>query len=219
MFYKPHSYDFTKVFSENFVEIYKELMSIIDLPLSSLDKQTWAGERPSYLKTKGDESLAWKTYVFKFFGIKHLPNLKSCPTISNLLGRFPEIVTAEFSMLAPHSHILPHRGYTGKLLRSHLGMVIPNGDLGIKVGGKTEMWSQNEWLVFDDSIQHEAWNHTSENRIVLMIDFEPNLDKKKALQISKDILSKTNDKHMMDIAPNETWLEWLDNGCFPKIDV
>ncbi len=215
MFYKPSLYSFTEVFSECFREIHDELMAVINLPLASLDSQTWAGERPSYLKTEGDENLAWKTYVFKFFCIDHLPNLNSCPTIAKLLARFPEIVTAEFSMLAPQSHILPHRGYTDKLLRAHLGMVLPSGDIGIKVGDAVRKWKQNEWLVFDDSILHEAWNNTKENRIVLMIDFEPNLDKDKALEVSKEILGRTNDKHMLDIAPNNVWLDWLDKGSLP----
>jgi beta-hydroxylase len=217
MFYESNLYEFTKVFSENFEVILSELKAIVNLPLDSLDKQTWAGERPSYLETTGDENLAWKTYVFKFFCIEHLPNLRSCPMIASLLKRFPEVVTAEFSMLAPNSHILPHRGYTDKLLRSHLGLVIPDGDLGIKVGAETRSWSQNKWLVFDDSMVHEAWNKSNYNRIVLMIDFEPNLNADNGRSIALDILKKTNDKHMMDIAPNETWVEWFQKGCFPKV--
>lgn len=217
MFYESNLYEFTKVFSKNFELILTELNAIVNLPLDSLDKQTWAGERPSYLETTGDENLAWKTYVFKFFCIEHLPNLSSCPQIASLLKKFPEIVTAEFSMLAPNSHILPHRGYTDKLLRSHLGLVIPDGDLGIKVGAETRSWSQNKWLVFDDSLVHEAWNKSNYNRIVFMIDFEPNINVANARKVASEILKNTNDKHMMDIAPNETWMEWFEKGSFPLI--
>jgi beta-hydroxylase len=215
MFYESNLFSFTTVFSENLEAIHRELNAILNLPLTSLDKQTWAGERPSYLETKGNKNLAWKTYVFKFFCIKHLPNLKSCPTIAKLLDQYPEIVTAEFSMLAADTHILPHRGYTNKLLRSHLGLIIPKGNTGIKVGEVTKKWSPNEWLIFDDSIVHEAWNKTSENRVVLMIDFEPNLDDVVAREVSSEILQKTNDKHMLEIAPNEKWMEWFNYGCFP----
>ena len=70
-------------------------------------------------------------------------------------------------------------------------------------------WSQNEWLIFDDSITHEAWNKSNYNRVVLMIDFEPNLNASKARDVAAEILGRTNDKHMMDIAPKEKWMVWF----------
>ncbi|MCB9188350.1 MAG: aspartyl/asparaginyl beta-hydroxylase domain-containing protein [Flavobacteriales bacterium] len=215
MFYDPDQYVFTNDFSDHYNLIKEELSSVLNIPLKALNEQTWAGERPNYLESSFERNLAWKTYVFKFFGISHLPNRESCPVISRLLDKYPQIVTAEFSLLEPDTHILPHRGYTGELLRAHLGMVIPKGNAAIKVEEDERSWSENKWLVFDDSKIHEAWNKTNEIRIVLMIDFEPNESVQKAKEVCEDVLKRTNDQHMMDIAPNEEWLRWYRNGAFP----
>ena len=41
----------------------------------------------------------------------------------------------------------------------------------MKVGGETRRWQEGKCLVFDDSLEHEAWNLAPEPRIVLIIDF------------------------------------------------
>jgi aspartyl/asparaginyl beta-hydroxylase (cupin superfamily) len=55
-------------------------------------------------------------------------------------------------------------------LRCHLGIKVPHGDCGLKVGGETRHWQEGQCLVFDDSLQHEAWNHIAQPRIVLIVD-------------------------------------------------
>ena len=32
------------------------------------------------------------------------------------------------------------------------------------------MWQEGKALVFDDAYEHEAWNHTESDRIVLIVD-------------------------------------------------
>ena len=215
MFYSLEEYPWLKKFQDNFEQIMLELKNTLDKPLVELHKSTWAGERPDYLTSPTDKNTAWKTYTFKFFSIKHLPNYESCPTLAKLIDSCPEIVTAEFSMLEPGTHILPHRGYTNLVLRSHLGMIIPEGDLGIRVGEETKTWKKGEYLIFDDSIDHEAWNKTNEKRIVLMIDFVPKDAKLSGKEIATKIMSKTNDNHVLNIASREAWLSWIENGVFP----
>lgn len=215
MFYDPDKYHFTARIAAEFEQIKEEMEQTLTLPLLPVDQNTWAGERPNYIASSFDNKLAWKTYVFKYFGINHLPNQQACPALAALLNEFPFIVTAEFSMLEPNTHILPHTGFTGELLRSHLGLVVPQGDTGIRVGDETRKWEEAKWLVFDDSIMHEAWNKTPERRIVLMIDFSPDLLEETGMRVSKNVLSKTNDKHMMNIASREEWLKWFECQQFP----
>jgi len=215
MFHSIDDYPWLIEFKNNYKEILIELENILDKPLIELYKSTWAGERPDYLTSPSDKNTAWKTYTFKFFGIKHLPNFKSCPTLAKIINNCPSIVTAEFSMLEPGTHILPHRGYTDLVLRSHLGMIIPDGDAAIRVGGDTKNWKEGEFLIFDDSIDHEAWNKTDKRRIVLMIDFVPNDSDLSGKEIATKIMSKTNDNHVLNIAPRETWLDWIEAGEFP----
>ena len=189
-FYSSSDYDFLQDIKNNFVSIQEELLGIINKPV------------------------AWKTLTFKIFGIDYQPNKDFCPTISSILDKYPFIVTAEFSMLEPHTSIHPHTGFTDKLLRAHLGLLIPEGDVGLKILNDTKKWSNGDLLVFDDSLIHEAWNKTNERRVVFMFDFEPNLDEIAAKDVCREVLSKTNDKHLMTIAPREMWLKWLEKGFF-----
>lgn len=215
MFYDPDKYHFTQILRENFDVIKEEMIKTLSLSLGALNENTWAGERPGYLTSSFDPTLAWKTYALKFWGINHMPNQQACPKLMKILDQFPFIVTAEFSMLEPGTHIQPHRGYTDKVLRSHLGLIVPIGELGIKVGEETRKWEERDWLVFDDSIMHEAWNKTAERRIVLMVDFVPDLSEQTGEEVCREVLGRTNDKHMMDIAPREAWLSWFENKQFP----
>ena len=47
---------------------------------------------------------------------------------------------------------------------------MPEGDCCLKVGGKVRKWKEGESFIFDDTIEHEAWNRTNEDRIVLLMD-------------------------------------------------
>jgi beta-hydroxylase len=58
------------------------------------------------------------------------------------------------------------------VLRCHLGLEIPSGDLGLRIGGETRVWQPGKCLVFDDTAEHEAWNHTDADRVVLIVTFE-----------------------------------------------
>ncbi|HEY2319519.1 MAG TPA: aspartyl/asparaginyl beta-hydroxylase domain-containing protein [Solirubrobacteraceae bacterium] len=74
------------------------------------------------------------------------------------------------SRMRAGTHISAHRGPTNLRLRCHLAISVPAGDCAIRVGDHTEHWQEGRCLVFDDSFDHEAWNHTEEDRIVLIVD-------------------------------------------------
>ena len=74
------------------------------------------------------------------------------------------------SRMRAGTHIAAHRGPTNLRLRCHLGIDVPRGDCGIRVGDETRQWEAGRCLVFDDFFEHEAWNHTEHDRIVLIVD-------------------------------------------------
>ena len=49
-----------------------------------------------------------------------------------------------------------------------LFIVPPN--CGLRVGSETRSWKESELLIFDDSFEHEAWNRSDSNRIVLIFE-------------------------------------------------
>lgn len=77
--------------------------------------------------------------------------------------------TAMFSVLKPKTRIPPHTGVANFRLVVHLPLVLPRG-CGFRVGGETREWRIGEAWVFDDTIEHEAWNDSDEVRIILICD-------------------------------------------------
>ncbi|HDZ9198904.1 TPA: aspartyl/asparaginyl beta-hydroxylase domain-containing protein, partial [Vibrio cholerae] len=89
------------------------------------------------------------------------------------LTHIPGIKTAFFSILPPNTKIPPHYGPYNGVLRYHLGVKIPKAakSCGIKVKNEKRYWIAGKSLIFDDSYKHEAWNYSSETRVVLFVDF------------------------------------------------
>jgi aspartate beta-hydroxylase len=83
-----------------------------------------------------------------------------------VLNRSP---ASMFSVLAPHTHIPPHTGVTNTRLVVHLPLIVPP-DCRFRVGGETRTWREGEAWVFDDTINHEAWNDSGEVRTILIFD-------------------------------------------------
>ena len=77
--------------------------------------------------------------------------------------------TALFSMLRPDTHILPHNGMINTRLICHLPLIVPPG-CGFRVGNQTRPWEPGKLTIFDDSIEHEAWNRGDAIRIVLLFE-------------------------------------------------
>lgn len=118
---------------------------------------------------------------WKVFGLYDFPhgrpiaeNIALCPLTAALIARHVSSHgAAGFSVLRPGTRIKPHLGYAGSFLRFHLGLRVPEGDCGLRVGGHTARWRDGEALVFDDRVEHEAWNLTDAERVILLVDFVP----------------------------------------------
>ncbi len=115
----------------------------------------------------------WKTYVFYAFGRKATDNCARCPETTRRLERIPGMVSAMFSVLAPHAHLRHHRGVFKGVLRYHLALTVPRHPslAAIRVGDEVKHWSEGTSLIFDDTHDHEAWNNSDETRVVLIVDF------------------------------------------------
>jgi aspartyl/asparaginyl beta-hydroxylase (cupin superfamily) len=74
-----------------------------------------------------------------------------------------------FSKLKPGARIDPHTGQLNCRLICHLPLVVPAG-CGLRVGEERRNVVRGEVWAFDDSINHEAWNDSADDRIVLIFD-------------------------------------------------
>lgn len=116
----------------------------------------------------------WRTFILFGFGDKLEKNCKQAPLTTKILESIPNLQTAWFSILGPGYHIPAHRGVTKGILRSHLGLIIPKDaeKCRIRVGDKIQVWRPGEIFVFDDTYEHEVWNDTDEERVILLFDFD-----------------------------------------------
>jgi hypothetical protein len=81
-------------------------------------------------------------------------------------GRAP---MALFSQLRPGAHIRPHHGLFNFRLICHLPLVVPP-DCTLRVGNQQRQWREGELMIFDDSMEHEAWNRSDRQRIILLFE-------------------------------------------------
>jgi len=113
----------------------------------------------------------WNVFGFYAFSQKMLRNCALCPNTTRLLETIPGMTTADFSFLTSGTVIKPHVGYSNSVLRCHLGLIIPE-KCGLRVAAETRRWENGKCIVFDDTIEHEAWNNGNSDRVVLLIDFK-----------------------------------------------
>jgi aspartyl/asparaginyl beta-hydroxylase (cupin superfamily) len=75
----------------------------------------------------------------------------------------------KFSHLLPHCHIESHCGTSNLRVRVHLGLKIPKGCF-IRCDKEIKTWEEGKILVLNDAYEHEVWNWSEEDRVVLIID-------------------------------------------------
>lgn len=86
--------------------------------------------------------------------------------LSTVPGRSPSIL---FSLLRAGARIPPHTGMVNTRLICHLPLVVPPR-CGFRVGNETREWVEGRAWVFDDTIEHEAWNLSNQSRVILLFE-------------------------------------------------
>lgn len=104
--------------------------------------------------------------------IGRLPDL--FPKTTAMLKKNERINYAAFSRLYPKSRLAPHAHRNPHNRIMHLGLIIPPGNTcGLKVGDDTHIWNKaGDAVVFNDNLQHSAWNDSDIDRIVFYLDFQ-----------------------------------------------
>jgi aspartyl/asparaginyl beta-hydroxylase (cupin superfamily) len=116
--------------------------------------------------------------------VAHCPETHSAITATGALcdisNRAPTIM---FSLLKAGKRIAPHTGMINARLICHLPLIVP-GPGCLRVGSKAKQWIEGELLIFDDSVEHEAWNDAAADRMVLIFDiWRPELEPVERAQI------------------------------------
>jgi aspartyl/asparaginyl beta-hydroxylase (cupin superfamily) len=102
-------------------------------------------------------------------------HIAKCPKTTAVLEQLPlcdvpQVAPgAYFSVLKPRTRLPPHTGTTNTRSIVHLPLIIPDS-CGFRVGSQTREWKKGRAWVFDDTIEHEAWNDSDVTRVILIFD-------------------------------------------------
>ena len=124
---------------------------------------------------KLDHNRDWGALFLWQHGRRDTVAMTSLPHTAAVLARMPLLwlegrgPNAFLSRLAPRTRIPPHHGVTNARLTVHLPLIVPPG-CGFRVGEETREWVPGRGWVFDDTIEHEAWNDSDLPRVILIFD-------------------------------------------------
>jgi aspartate beta-hydroxylase len=136
---------------------------------------TYSADQPLNQWAELNNSARWSAFHLYQDGAVVPANAARCPRTMQALDAAPQpdqpgrTPTAMFSLLKPHTHIPPHTGVSNVRLVTHLPLIVPQ-DCRFRVGNETRSWEADKAWVFDDTIEHEAWNDSDQLRVVLIFD-------------------------------------------------
>ena len=177
MFVAPRYYDWRTVYPQlqslldNFDTIRDELLAVVNWtawPERSLYNPNGEWSVVPFLHTF--PALSWSSA--KFIG----RNCSMCPRTMAILGRLTGLRTVILSRLGPKTVLSPHQGYAdlaNHVLRCHLPLTLPRqrDSCGVTVENEVRYHVDRDFVVFDDSKTHSAFNNTdNEERVVLLLD-------------------------------------------------
>ncbi|HVP32075.1 MAG TPA: aspartyl/asparaginyl beta-hydroxylase domain-containing protein [Steroidobacteraceae bacterium] len=122
-----------------------------------------------------NKSRRWSAYFLWNQSVPQPAHMARCPRTVEVLKKVPQVEierrapTAYFSILAPGTRIPPHTGVSNTRAIVHLPLIVPE-KCGFRVGSRTREWIPGQAWVFDDTIEHEAWNLSDSPRAILIFD-------------------------------------------------
>ena len=159
-------------------EVRAELLSVLEDQVAAADLEPYmqrSDTEPLEQWTELNKSLKWSAYHFAIYGRHFTEHRQRCPKTAALLDRMPQpdiqnrCPASLYSILEPKTHIPGHNGVANFRLLCHLPLILP-GNCRFRVGSSIREWQMGEAFVFDDTIEHEAWNDSDQRRAVFIFD-------------------------------------------------
>ena len=173
-FYDPAEFDWTVALAAALPAIRAEAEAVMAQGAGIAPYVEADPDRPN----KGHALLAdarWSAFHLFRNGLPIADHAARCPATMAALAQAPlpriagTAPMALFSILAPHTHIPPHNGMLNTRLICHLPLIVPDG-CRLRVGAEVRDVRAGEVLLFDDSIEHEAWNDSDAPRAILLFE-------------------------------------------------
>lgn len=174
-FYDSAEFEWVPAVEAAFKDIRAELQRMIQRGDGFAPYVTGAENRPQSDPHGMKGNADWTALYLWRDGERVEENVKLCPRtvaamekvpLPSVEGRSPSVL---FSALRPGAKIPPHHGLLNTRLICHLPLIVPEG-CGFRVGNETRQWEEGKVWLFDDSIEHEAWNDSEETRYILLFE-------------------------------------------------
>jgi aspartyl/asparaginyl beta-hydroxylase (cupin superfamily)/cytochrome c-type biogenesis protein CcmH/NrfG len=156
-------------------DIRAELVNVLAESRAEFEPYVSFKVKPAKRWRELNNSRRWSVFFLWRAGVAVRENLARCPKTAAALEAWPrcDLVgtapTAVFSVLEAKTRIPPHTGVNNARLIAHLPLIVPPG-CGFRVGAEVREWVPGKAFVFDDTIEHEAWNDSDQLRVVLILD-------------------------------------------------
>jgi aspartate beta-hydroxylase len=156
-------------------EIAAELRGVLEDPQAFAPYVQGNPKRPRKDEAGMLNNPAWSAHYLWKNGEEVRANAVRCPKtmralraapLAHVPNRSPSVL---FSLLRAGAHIPPHNGLVNTRLICHLPLVVPE-PCEFRVGNELRRWERGKAWLFDDTIEHEAWNRTNEMRVILLFD-------------------------------------------------
>ena len=117
---------------------------------------------------------------------KYFPNLaKAIARVNSLEDNI--LRNVYFGTFHPGLDIKLHVNYNPHMNRGYLGLIVPEGDIAMKICHDKYYWHEGKFLVLDHSYPHCPHNYTNFDRTVLVVDFfKPDWSREKAIQFERE---------------------------------
>jgi aspartyl/asparaginyl beta-hydroxylase (cupin superfamily) len=174
-FYENGDFPCLAAFEAQTDTIRRELLDLLEAQKTEFKPYINHAEGTPAARSELNNSPRWSAFFLWKDGKKIEDHCTACPRTAELLeqagmadvpGYAP---TAFFSVLEPHTPIAPHVGVTNTRLVAHIPLIIPE-KCGFRVGNETREWQPGTGWIFDDTIEHEAWNNSDQVRVILIFD-------------------------------------------------
>lgn len=101
---------------------------------------------------------------------KYFPTLSEAIEVTNLTNK-NILRNVYFGTFHPGLDVKLHVNYNPHMNRGYLGLIVPQGDVAMKICHDKLYWHEGEFLVLDHSYPHCPHNYTEYERTVLVVDF------------------------------------------------
>lgn len=182
-YYDTADYPWVKHIESNFTVIRDELMSLLK------EEEILTPYANAAMTSRPGQ---WKTFGIMFWLNPLKDNCRKCPKTWALLKDIPNISSASFNLLEPHTTIKPHNGDTNAIIRCHMGIEVPAAapKCAFRVGDDIRSWEEGKFLMFCDAHEHTAWNNSDRKRYILVVDvMRPQLSTRKRYTASRVLAS------------------------------